>query len=203
MRVVKEGMESIGLKWKKEKCGVAHVRRGSMKIDDLKPIRSLGEENTYKFLGVLESVKRENNYALENAAGPYLQRLSINWSSPRSDQHKVVASDQYVLPPLTYLMWAQVWPLADLQQLDREEGKIVSENVGKHPQGSLAMIYLSRKCGEGGMKSVKREYKNTMIKTAVKLFSNPDQGMAAVRSFEEKEVQSGLHSIIKDAQTYA
>ena len=64
-------------------------------------------------------------------------------------------------------------------------------------------MYLSRKCGGRGMKSVEREYKNTKIKTAVKLFSNPDPAMAAVRSFEAKPVQSGRHSIIKDAQKYA
>ena len=49
----------------------------SMKFDDLKPIRSLGEDSTHKFLGVLESVKQENELTLRNAAGSYLQRLSI------------------------------------------------------------------------------------------------------------------------------
>ena len=62
------------------------------------------------------------------------------------------------------------------------------------------MMYLSRKCGGRGMTSVEREYKNTKIKRAVKLFSNPHPAMAAVRSFEAKAVQSGLHSIIKDAR---
>ena len=64
-------------------------------------------------------------------------------------------------------------------------------------------MYLSRKCGGRGMKSIEREYKNTTIKTAAKLFSYPDPAMAAVRSFEAKAVQSGRYSIIKDAQTYA
>ena len=59
LRLVKDGMECIGLKWNENKCAVAHVRRGrmddstgSMNIDDLKPIRSLGEDSTNKFLGV-------------------------------------------------------------------------------------------------------------------------------------------------------
>ena len=94
-------------------------------------------------------------------------------------------------------MWTHVWPLADLQQLDREARKI-SENGGNHPQGSSAMMYLFRKYGGKGMQSVEREYMNTKIKTAVKLFSNPDPGMATVRSFEAKAVQSGRHPIIKE-----
>ena len=114
-----------------------------------------------------------------------------------------MASNQYALLLLTYLRWTQVWPLVDLQQLDREARKIVSVNGGNHPQGSSVMMYLSRKCGKRGMKSVEREYKNTKIKTAVKLFSNPDPAMATVRCFEAKAVQTGRHSIIKNAQKYA
>ena len=53
------------------------------------------------------------------------------------------------------------------------------------------------------MKSVEREYKNTKIKTAVKLFSNSDPAMAAVRCFKAKAVQTWRHSIIKGAQKYA
>ena len=119
-----------------------------------------------------------------------MECIVLKWNEKKcaSDQHKVVDSNQYALPLLTYLMWTQVWPLADLQQLDREARKIVLENGGNHPQGSSAMMYLSRKCGGRGMKSVEREYKNTKIKTAVKLFSNPDPAMAAVRSFEAKAV---------------
>ena len=151
LHALSDGMECIGLKWNEKKCAVAYVRRGrmdesagSMKIDDLKPIRSLGEDSTYTFLGMLESVKQKNILALDNAAGSYLQRLSIIWSSPLSDQYKVVASNQHALPLLTYLMWTQVWPLADLQQFDRGARKIVTENGGNHPQGSSEMWWAER-----------------------------------------------------------
>ena len=59
MTVAKNGMESTGLKWNKKKCAVINVKRGqveqgsgNMKIADLKPIKSLDQHNTYKFLGV-------------------------------------------------------------------------------------------------------------------------------------------------------
>ena len=53
-----------------------------MKIADLKPIKSLGQHNTYKFLGVFENTKQEDKQVLKAAAKTYLQRLSIIWSSP-------------------------------------------------------------------------------------------------------------------------
>ena len=210
IRTVKDGKECIGLKWNEKRYAVAHVKRGcldrsieSVKIGDLKPINSLGEDNTYKFLGVLENIKQEDKLVLESAAKAYLQRLSIIWSSPLSDLFKFLASNQYALPLLSYLMWTQTWPLADLQQLDREARKIILENGGNHPQGSTAILYLPRRCGGRGMRSVEKEYKNIKVKAAVKLYRNPDPSMGAVRGFEEKAVQTGRHSIIKDAEKYA
>ena len=196
------------MKWNERKCAVIQaVKRGQesgdMNISDLKPIKSLDQHNSYKFLGVFENTKQEDKQVLEAAAKTYLQRLSIIWSSPLSDHAKVVASNQYALPVLTYLMWTQTWPIANIQQLDREGRKIIVENGGNHPKGSTAILYMSRKLGGRGLKSVENEYKNTKIKAAVKLYCNADPTMAAVRSFEELAVQNGRHSIIKDAKKYA
>ena len=77
------------------------------------------------------------------------------------------------------------------------------ENGGNHPKGSTAILYMSRKLGGRGLKSVENEYKNTKIKAAVKLYCNADPTMTAVRSFEELAVQNGRHSFTKDAKKYA
>ena len=126
-----------------------------------------------------------------------LARLSIIWSSPLSDYHRVAASNQYALLVLTYFMWTQTWPLADLQ-LDREAREVIVENGGNHPLGLVAQLYSSRKNGARGHRSVEAEYKSTKIKAAVKLFENSDTTMSAVRKFEEKAVQTGCHQVIKD-----
>ena len=82
-------------------------------------------------------------------------------------------------------MWAQTWPLADIQTLDREGRKIIAENGGSHPQGSRAILYMPRKYGGQSLKSVENECNNIKIKAAVKLYCNADPTMAAVRLFEE------------------
>ena len=61
------------------------------------------------------------------------------------------------------------------------------------------MQFSTRQYGGRGLKSVENEYKNIKIKETVKLYSNADLTMAAVRSFKELAVQKGQHSIIKDA----
>ena len=123
------------------KTGQVEQGSGDMKIADLKPIKSLDQHNTYKFLGISENTKQEDKQVLEAAARTYLQRLLIIWSSPLSDHAKVMASNQYALPVLTYLMWTQTWPIANIQQLDPEGRKIIVDNGGNHPKESTGILY--------------------------------------------------------------
>ena len=119
-----------------------HVKRGvkvehveGVKFDESSVIQCLKEGKQYKFLGVLETSKQEDQLAFKVASEEYLKRFSVIWSSPLSDYHRVVASNQYALPVLSYLMWTQHLPVTDLQQIDREARKIVVNNGGKHPLG--------------------------------------------------------------------
>ena len=100
-------------------------------------------------------------------------------------------------------MWTQTWSLAQLQQVDREAKKIIREFGGKHSQGSTAILYMSRKCGERGLRSVETTYRDIKIKAAMKFYYNLDTSMEAVRLFEAKSVRGGWHLVIKDASTYA
>ena len=65
---------------------------------------TLEEGRQYKFLGVLETLVQEEKMVLELAAKEYLRRLSVIWSSPLSDYNRVVASNQFALPVLGYLI---------------------------------------------------------------------------------------------------
>ena len=52
----------------------------------------------------------------------------------------------------------------ELQQLDRESRKILKENGGYHPMGKTDLLYLPRKFGGRGLKSVESTYKNRELK---------------------------------------
>lgn len=144
-------MKDMGLRWNSKKCSVLHVKRGvqqedndSIKLDESFVNQSLKQQSHYKFLGVLENIKQEDQLALECASKEYLKRLSVIWSSPLSE---VTASNQYALPVLSYLMPTRRWPMSELQRIDREVRKVIVENGGKHPAGSSALLYLPRAVG--------------------------------------------------------
>ena len=71
----------------------------------------------------------------------------------------VVASNQYASPVLTYLMWAQTWPIANIQRLDREGRKIIVEKMEEITlrDRQRYRLDMSRKLGGRGLKSVENE----------------------------------------------
>ena len=58
LKMTKEAMEDIGLKWNPKKCNVLNVRRGV-------PVDSLDEDTTYRFLGAPERLLQEEKLALQ------------------------------------------------------------------------------------------------------------------------------------------
>ena len=71
LKITKDAMKDIGLEWNSKKSSVANIKRGKSvqgsdaKVDEEKVIKHLEEGTTYKFLGVLESVKQEDKLTLE------------------------------------------------------------------------------------------------------------------------------------------
>ena len=152
---------------------------------------------------MLENVKQQDGLVLEQAEKEYLKRLSVVWSSPLSDYYKVLATNQFALPVMSYFMWTQVWPIADLQRIDRETRKIMVENGARHPLASTDQLYIPRSSGGRGLKSVESEYKLIKIKAAVKLCANIDPKLKLVGEFEERVVEKGRRSMLKDASGFA
>ena len=203
---VKSSMEDVGPKWNPKKCAVAHVKRGVQvngvsrgRVVESTRVPCLDDGEQHKFLGVLANVMQEDKLVLECAAKEYLRRLSVIWISHLSDYNRVVASNQFALPVLGYLMWTQQWPVMELKQIDREARKIVVESGGRHPCSSIALLCMPRIKGGRGLRSVEMEYKATKIKGAVRLHGNEDPALGMVQEFEEQAARTGRRSIFKEA----
>ena len=113
-------------------------------MDESSVIKCLKEGSQCKFLRVLESTKQEDQLAFRVASEVSLDRLSVIWSIPFSDYHRIMTSDQYPLPASTYLLWTQHLSVTELQRIDHEARKIILENGGKHPLSSTVLCYLAR-----------------------------------------------------------
>lgn len=91
-------------------------------------------------------------------------------------------------------MWSLHWNVTDVRTIDHQACKIVSENRGKHPLGSTALIYLLRADGGRGL---------TKVKGALELYSNTNPTMELVRKFEEHAADKGHPSLVKEATRFS
>ena len=69
----------------------------------------------------MESSRQDDQLVFRVASEVYLDRLSVIWSSPLSDYHRTVASNQYALPALTYPMWTQHLSVTELKRITSNE----------------------------------------------------------------------------------
>ena len=72
-----------------------------------------------------------------------------------------------------------------------EDREVRMQSGSKHPFGSTELMYLPRKSGGRGLKSVEEEYILTKIKEAAKLYSNLDPVMQVDKRYEENADGSG------------
>ena len=81
MAAVRGVMNDTGLKWNERKCSVAHVKRETLEPEESesardserKVFKSLAVGSYYKFLGVMENTKQDNDLSLQIAGNAYLQ----------------------------------------------------------------------------------------------------------------------------------
>ncbi|XP_068737910.1 uncharacterized protein [Montipora capricornis] len=73
MELARSAMQDVGLDWNPKKCSVVHTKRGlkvedaeSLAFDDASVIKCPEVEAQYKFLGVLESTRQEDQIALNS-----------------------------------------------------------------------------------------------------------------------------------------
>ena len=116
---------------------------------------------------------------------------------------KVHATNTFAISAVTYYMCTTEWTVHDLQELDREVRKILTDNGARHPGTSVPLLYMPRSMGGRGLKSVDDEYIETKIKTAVHLYSSDDSRMQAVAEIDQQRGKKGRRSIMKDAEKCA
>ena len=138
LRSICNAMQGMGLHWNSKKCNVIHVRSSKqvqnakdLRADETTVSKNLESGFNHKFVGIRESVMQDENQALTEATMVYLERLSVVWTSPLSDCNRVIATNQFALPVLTYPMWTKQWPLAELRDIDRQTRSSVKteENI--------------------------------------------------------------------------
>ena len=104
---------------------------------------------------------------------------------------------------MEYYFWSEKFRINDLKELDILIRSSMNKFGAKHPNQVNELLYMPKQIGGRGLKSLEQTYKETKIKSAVKILTNYDPRMKLVCKFQNECKKKKRSSIFKDAYVYA
>ena len=108
----------------------------------------------------------------------------------------------YVNGCLEYYFWGCNLRIDFLKEVDRTIRKVMNICGAKHTNTVNDGLYLSRRKGGRGLRSVENDYKDVKVKAAMKLKMNDDSRMKLVNRFSQIHLHTNSYSIFKEANRH-
>ena len=149
-----------GMKFGLEKCAVLVMKRGKVtksdgiRLPDDRVIKSIHEENGYRYLGILESDQVLCNEMKEKVRAEYKRRVKKVLKSKLNGGNMISAINTWAVPLTRYSAPFLEWRRDEIKEMDRTTRKIMNMYNALHPRDSVARLYLPRKEGGRGLMSV-------------------------------------------------
>ena len=164
MSIITEFSKDIGMSFGEDKCAYIKIEKGKQKllgkpliINEVK-IQELSEEKTYKYLGLDESVLFDASLNKENISKEYIRRIRKIWSSELNSFNKILATNAFAVPIVTYSFGILDWTKEDLKQLNINTRKTMNMNRSINRRSDIHRLYLPRNLGGRGLRNIEDEY---------------------------------------------
>ena len=164
--------QDIGMKFGEGKCAYAVIKRGklvntetilTMNGLNIKPIKP-GENYTY--LGQDESVQYNGPLNKERVTKEYFKRIRNIWSSELSAYHKYIAHNTFAVPVIIPTFGLLDWTLQELRDIDIKTRKLLCITGNFNINGDVDRLYIPRKDGGRGLKSIITAFETRIISLA-------------------------------------
>ena len=140
-----------------EKCAMLVMEKGKIvksvviELPDGKVIKSLQEDECYKYLGILEADKFSEEKMKLNVSEEYIRRIRKVLKSKLNGENLVHRVNTRAVSLLRYSAAFFSWRKSELQAIDRKIRKLFTINGALHPKSDVDRLYLSRKQVESGL----------------------------------------------------
>ena len=149
--------EDIGMKFGIKKCAVLTLKRGKvaesrgiqLPKDEL--IKSLDENEGYKYLGVLEADQIKHNEMKKNLTKEYFRRVRNILKSKLNGGNVISAINSKAVSLIRYGAGILNWTKDEVRNMDRKTRKLLTTYRTLHPQADVDRLYMKRERGGRGM----------------------------------------------------
>ena len=143
-----------------EKCAMLviksckrHMTEG-MGQPNQEKIRTLGENETYKYLGILEADTIKQVEMKDKIQKEYLRRTRKLLETKHSNRNLIKGINTWAVPLVRYSGPFLKWTTDELKQMDQRTRKLMTLHKALPPRDDVDRLYVSRKEGRRGLISI-------------------------------------------------
>ena len=126
------------------KSGKQHMSDG-MKLPNHDEIRTLGENETYNYLGILEADTIKQVEMKDKIQKEYLRRTRKLLETKLSSRNLIKGINTWAVPLVRYSVPFLEWTRDELIQMDQRIRKLMIMHKALHPRDDVDRLYVSRK----------------------------------------------------------
>ena len=152
--------KDIGMEFSIEKCAMLVIEKGKIvksvgiELPDGKVIKSLQEDESYKYLGILEADRFLGEEMKLKVSKEYFRRLKKVLKLKLNGGNLVQEVNTWAVSLLRYSAVFISWRKFELQAIDSETRKLFTIYGGLHPKSDVDRLYVPRKDGGRGLKAI-------------------------------------------------
>ena len=156
--------QDIGMEFGIEKCTILVMKSGQRHrtewIDqsNQKKIRTLGENDAYKYLRILEADTMKQVQMKEKLQKEHLRRTRKLLETKLSCRNLIKGMNFWAVSLVRYSGPFQKWSKDELKQMDQRTIKIMLMHKALHPRDGVDRLYVSRKEGEKDLPASKTAF---------------------------------------------
>ena len=125
-----------------------------MELPNQDKIRTLGEKENCKYLGILEADTIKQVEMKEKTKKEYLRRTRKLLETKLSERNLIKGINTWAVSLLRYSGPYLKWTRDELKQIDQRTRKLMTMHKALHPRDDVDRLYVSRKEGGRGLASI-------------------------------------------------
>ena len=178
--VVDETSRAVGMALGLRKCAAVLVTQGKVSecenfaIPNEREIGALGAEESYRYLGINQSLRNHDIRVKRKLTEKYLARLKAIWTTRLSGKTKTKLTNSWAISVFRYYFSCLKWTRGELRDLDISTRRILRQNKSHHYNAALERLYLPRTAGGRGLISLESCWERTVISTATYLANSKE-----------------------------
>ena len=123
-------------------------------MPDGEEFRSLGEDGSYKYLGVLETDQIKHEEMKGEIEAEFFSRVRKVLKSKLNAGNTIKAINTWSVSLVRYVAGIIEWNKEELQRMDRKTRKLLTMHGGFHPRSDVDRLYVPKDKGGRGLMAI-------------------------------------------------